>query len=190
MMKHEDANPSWGRSKHTGAWDRVKEAFARDWDQTKHDFSNKHGHELEQNLGDTVKQATGRAYAPPPNVPNVRPTELSKERKQAAKAAAKAAKATERAALAAEEAALAEAQEATSSEYPGDSQPADVPSEYREVEPALRYGYGAAMQRTEEWDLLIEAELRDDWEDLDHERSWEEVKEVVRIGWNRARSGR
>ena len=48
----------------------VKEALKRDWEQTKHDFSKNKGHELHQDVGDTVKQAAGREPVPPPNRPN------------------------------------------------------------------------------------------------------------------------
>jgi hypothetical protein len=55
--------PAWWTAKHTDAWDRVKEAFQRDWAQTRADFS--HEPTLNQNVGDTVKQAMGDAPIPP-----------------------------------------------------------------------------------------------------------------------------
>lgn len=51
---------------------KVKEALKRDWEQTKHDVSKKKGEELEQNVADTVKQATGKEAIPPEGVPNVK----------------------------------------------------------------------------------------------------------------------
>jgi hypothetical protein len=59
--------PSWWTDKHTSAWDRVKEAFQRDWAQTRADFSDKEP-DLNQNVGDTVKQALGSEPIPPPGV--------------------------------------------------------------------------------------------------------------------------
>jgi hypothetical protein len=164
MMKNENANPNWWTAQHASAWDRVKEAFARDWDQTKHDFSKSRGRELDQDVGDTVKQAAGKEDVPPRDMPNMKP---SKEAKRDEKEPKKAA-----------------------SDLPADTQLADVPSDYRDIEPALRYGYGAALQHTQynDWDTHLESRLRDDWTNLDHGRSWEEVKEHVRMGWNRARS--
>jgi hypothetical protein len=50
-------------------WERVKEAFRRDWEQTKADFGAK-APDLDQNVGDTVKQALGKEPIPPPDVPN------------------------------------------------------------------------------------------------------------------------
>jgi hypothetical protein len=49
---------------------KVKEALKRDWEQTKHDFNKKAGKDLDQDVGDTVKQATGQEPIPPRNVPN------------------------------------------------------------------------------------------------------------------------
>ncbi|MFL5320033.1 MAG: hypothetical protein ACJ790_10300 [Myxococcaceae bacterium] len=48
---------------------KVKEAFKRDWEQTKHDITRK-GTDLNQNVGDTVKQAAGKEPVPGPATPN------------------------------------------------------------------------------------------------------------------------
>ena len=45
-------------------WDRAKEALQRDWEQTKHDLHIKGGHQLNQGVGDTVKQAAGKEQIP------------------------------------------------------------------------------------------------------------------------------
>ncbi|ATB31478.1 hypothetical protein [Melittangium boletus] len=50
---------------------KVKEALKRDWEQTKHDLNKKKGTDLNQDVGDTVKQATGKEPVPPPFVPNI-----------------------------------------------------------------------------------------------------------------------
>lgn len=62
-------NPSWWSDTHTSAWDRSKEALRRDWEQTKADLSSG-GRELNQDAGDTVKQAAGKQAIPPGNAPN------------------------------------------------------------------------------------------------------------------------
>src|SRR5581483_8090792 len=49
--------PAWWNDGHASAWERVKEAMRRDWEQTKHDLHLKGGHELNQGVKDTVKQA-------------------------------------------------------------------------------------------------------------------------------------
>ena len=49
---------------------KAKEALRRDWEQTKHDFNKKKGEELNQDVGDTLKQATGGEPVPPRGVPN------------------------------------------------------------------------------------------------------------------------
>ncbi|MDO9017846.1 MAG: hypothetical protein Q8S73_03550 [Deltaproteobacteria bacterium] len=62
------ARPQWWNDNHTSTWDRVKEALRRDWEQTKNDFSSESGADLNQDVGDTVKQATGAEPLPPPMV--------------------------------------------------------------------------------------------------------------------------
>jgi len=61
--------PKWWTNQHESAWERVKAAFKRDWDQTKHDVG---GHEpnTHQHVGDTVKQAAGKEAIPPRGMPN------------------------------------------------------------------------------------------------------------------------
>jgi hypothetical protein len=63
-------HPSWWTKDHSTSWEKVKEAFHRDWEQTKADLSKKAGHELNQNIGDTVKQAAGKEVIPAGNAPN------------------------------------------------------------------------------------------------------------------------
>src|SRR5690606_15419746 len=54
---------------HAGTWDRLKAAMRRDWEQTKADFTS-NGKELNQGVGDTVKQIAGSEPIPGPNTPN------------------------------------------------------------------------------------------------------------------------
>jgi len=51
--------PNWYTDEHDAGWNRVKAAFANDWEQTKHDFGSKTARDLKQDVPDTVKQATG-----------------------------------------------------------------------------------------------------------------------------------
>ena len=51
--------PSWYTDEHDTGWNRVKAAFSNDWEQTKHDFGSKSARDLDQDVPDTVKQATG-----------------------------------------------------------------------------------------------------------------------------------
>ena len=69
-------NPTWWNDKHEGTWDRVKSALKRDWEQTKNDFSKKSGRDLDQDVGDTVKQMAGKEPIPPAGMPN--PSEVDK----------------------------------------------------------------------------------------------------------------
>lgn len=65
-------DPAWWSEEHSSAWDRVKAAIKRDWEQTKHDLT-RHGRDLDQDVPDTVKQAVGSEPIPPGNQPNVKP---------------------------------------------------------------------------------------------------------------------
>ena len=40
-------------------WERVKKAFANDWEQTKADFGSDTARDLDQDVDDTIKQAIG-----------------------------------------------------------------------------------------------------------------------------------
>ena len=54
---------------HATGWDSDREALRRDWQQTKHDL-HVGGHELNQNVKDTVKQMSGKEAIPPVTSPN------------------------------------------------------------------------------------------------------------------------
>jgi len=60
--------PTWWETEHDSAWERVKYAFKRDWDQTRHDFGGKEP-DTDQNADNTVKQAAGREPIPPRRQP-------------------------------------------------------------------------------------------------------------------------
>ena len=56
--------PSWWKDEtHASGWDRVREAMKRDWTQTKKDL-HLGGHELNQDVKDTVKQMAGKQDIP------------------------------------------------------------------------------------------------------------------------------
>lgn len=46
------------------------EALERDWEQTKSDLPGLEGEDLDQDVDDTVKQATGNEPVPPEGQPN------------------------------------------------------------------------------------------------------------------------
>ena len=61
------ANPKWWNEEHESTWTRVKGAMKRDWEQTKSDLSgNRKGRDIDQDVGDTVKQAMGKPSATAP----------------------------------------------------------------------------------------------------------------------------
>ena len=68
-MLRNQYNATWWNNENDTAWNNVKEAFHRDWEQTKHDFGA-NSPELKQDVPDTVKQAAGKQVIPPPKQPN------------------------------------------------------------------------------------------------------------------------
>jgi hypothetical protein len=65
---NEYKNPQWWNEKHESAWNRVKLAMKRDWDQTKHDLGGKEP-ETNQSVGHTTRQASGKEAIPPRGQP-------------------------------------------------------------------------------------------------------------------------
>lgn len=61
-------NPNWWTADNDSAWEKIKDAFKRDWDQTKHDFGGRQP-DTAQNVNDTVKQASGKQPIPPRGTP-------------------------------------------------------------------------------------------------------------------------
>ena len=59
MNSGKTINPKWWNDKHASAWDRIKEALHRDWEQTKADFSSK-GQDLDQGVGDGLRRGCRR----------------------------------------------------------------------------------------------------------------------------------
>ena len=63
--------PKWWKQEHDSAWDRVKDAMKRDWEQTKSDLTRgRKGRDLDQDVDDTVKQAAGKEPIPPTSMRN------------------------------------------------------------------------------------------------------------------------
>ena len=60
-------NPYWWSQEYESAWERVKAALRRDWDQTKHDFGGDEP-DTSQDVDDTLSQAAGRQPIPPRGV--------------------------------------------------------------------------------------------------------------------------
>lgn len=152
------AQPQWWTDSHNSRWERVKEAFHRDWEQTKADFSKRGGQELDQDVDDTVRQAFGSQEIPPEHVPNVEePKSLRKAGRKLDKAERKAGPKAER-----------------------------RPSDWNDVEPAMRYGYGARAQYRDfsSWDDRLEAKLRSEWSGINTGRSWDNDREYIRRGWD------
>lgn len=50
---------AWQTPETDSAWERVKAAFANDWEQTKSDFGVDGARDMNQDVDDTLKQAAG-----------------------------------------------------------------------------------------------------------------------------------
>jgi hypothetical protein len=67
---------------------------------------------------------------------------------------------------------------------------AEARKDWSEIEPAVRYGYGARMEYADhEWDERVEGRLRTGWAQLSTSNAWEEARPHVRHGWDSARKG-
>lgn len=128
--------PAWWNDRYDSAWERVKGALTRDLEQTKRDFGSDRSAELNQDVGDTLKQAMGKEPIPPKGVPN--------------------------------------------------------PPDPDEWAGGARYGYGAGLAddwRTHAaWGDELEGSLRRDWDSMKSGRSWDQVRDRVRTGFERART--
>src|SRR6478735_459193 len=63
MDTYVHSRPTWYTDEDDTAWSKVREAFRRDWKQTKHDFGGNEP-DLDQTAGDTISQATGSQPIP------------------------------------------------------------------------------------------------------------------------------
>lgn len=99
--------PQWWNDKHSSTWERVREALRRDWEQTKADFSSSDDADLNQNIGDTVKQGLGKEPIPPMSV-KTRPDDPSDVAKRVEKQIKERGKAQERVTAAQTDAAVAQ----------------------------------------------------------------------------------
>lgn len=140
-------NPKWWNDEHTSAWERVKGALKRDWEQTKADLSGgAGGRELDQDVGDTVKQMAGKQHVPPPTVPN--PPDAGDRNRAVGR-----------------------------------------DDDWDRVEGDYRYGVGARHMYGRDgadWDDRVESKLKEEWGDLKSGRTWDEAKNAVRRGWDKA----
>ena len=213
--------PQWWNDKHTSTWDRVKAALQRDWEQTKADFSSDRP-DLNQEIGDTLKQSAGKQPIPPlsvktrPDDPQDVAKRVEDQIKERGKAQQEVIKAqTEAAAvqvkaqgkIASEQQAaqekiaelrtdasqkIAEVQQKASEKVAEAqrkvSEKAASMRDWSQVEPAIRYGYGARTQYADSpvWNDQLESRLRSEWTQMKNGSSWDDVQPHVRRGWDAA----
>lgn len=148
------------------AWDRVKAALQRDWEQTRSDLSRGHsGVDLNQDAGDTLAQAAGKAPLPMPGTPN--PLDADELHDKVAKAQRQLHKAERR--------------------FEREGQRAA--QDWQAAERAVRYGYLSASDRREPWNATIEEDLRGDYLHSWPDATWDDDVEAIRFGWDRAYLG-
>jgi hypothetical protein len=188
--------PSWWTSNYSSGWERVKAAFRRDWEQTKADFGSKNAVDINQDAGDTLRQARGKEPIPPgtqPNVPDE--SDLKRHEKSAQKAQERELK-TERRAN--------EAHLEGSGRAPNLDEKARLAHEeslrrdrelginrnlrWEDIEESVRYGYGAAQHYKDEWNQDFEKNLQNEWKGLYSDFEWRDAQPYVRLGWDRGRN--
>ena len=191
-------NPLWWKDQHNAAWDRVRDAFQRDWEQTKVDLAGL-GPDLNQSVGNTVKQALGKEVLPPVGVRN--PTDPKDVAKAIVKDAERHLEAvkhvekvreemeTERARTAA---VIETAQANVTGEYVAMAKAAAkrdaAVSRWHIAEREARYGYSARSQYPagQTWDDSVDGKLGSEWEVLGVGTTWEVSRAGVRRGWDYA----
>ena len=194
-------NPTWWTDKNASAWDRVKGALQRDWEQTKRDFSSTSGQRLNQNVGDTVKQAVGSDPVPPlpvktrPTDPKVAAKDAEKARENMQKESAKAAKTIGKAHedIDKEQLKLREkigdAQEKAAKDISKDFAKIDkAVMKWQDAEQDVRYGYSVRSQYPADvtWNDDLEGKVRRDWEAFGTGKSWAVSRTGIRYGWDYA----
>lgn len=148
---------------HPSAWERVKAALRRDWEQTRNDLSGgKSGEDLNQDLDDTVAQAFGKEPVPGAHTPNPLDADELHDKvvhaqRQMRRAERKFERESHRSARA-----------------------------WADAERAVRFGYLASLERRGAWDAAVEARLRRDFEAAWPEVRWEDEVDAVRFGWRGA----
>lgn len=162
-MGNANFQPNWWNEQiHGSAWERVKAAMQRDWEQTKNDFMPG-APDLNQDVDDTVKMATGNAPIPPPGA-------VTPPSKGEVKAEIKASDTEIRDLIKAKH-----ADGVTGGRSP-----------WRDVQVPVAYGFAAKNHYSKKypsWDVELERQLRGEWETGNKDRKWDDVRDHVRTGF-------
>jgi hypothetical protein len=188
-------HPQWWTESRVSAWDRVKAALKRDWEQTKADLGPRgSGRDVNQNATDTFRQAGGSVPIPPPYEPNA-PSEddLKRHSNQAVKAQQQAQKMEKRAAEAEPGTNKAERLDKKAAEARKVALDAELDLQrnrekrWADVEDAVQFGYIAALHHNQRaWSDSLETNLKEEWNSMYRDRPWGEMREYVAMGWDRA----
>jgi len=167
--------PQWWTDKHNSTWDRVKAALRRDWEQTKADFSSNDSADLNQEIGDTVKQSVGKEPIPPLSV-KTRPDDPQDMAKRVEKQIKERGKAQERVIEAQTDAAVAQVQaqgKIASEQQAAREKIAEVRSEasrkIAEVQQKAGEKVAEAQQKASEKVAVV--------------RDWNQVEPAIRYGY-------
>lgn len=202
-------DPIWWGAEHESTWTRVKDALRRDWEQTKKDFGDDDAVDLNQGLGDTLKQAAGKqAFVKSADAIDEereaaredaedRAEEIRDDIKERAKmsreerieAAREAAEDRQEAAKKAVERVEDDIKNRVTAMKGAIDTDADTFRSWDERKASLRFGAGAAHQYTKHtaWNAEIEDSLKSDWEASRHDAPWTLAREDVRSGFLAAR---
>jgi len=190
----EQRRPAWWSEGNSSSWDRMKAAIRRDWEQTKADFGGVgSGKDLNQNAGDTVRQASGKQPVPPVQMPNSpSPDDLHRHAKMAAKADQKAEKFEGKAA--ATSPGTRESERLQRKAYDARKVAMDADHDlqrnqnrrWEDVEDAVQYGFMAGLHHKADWSDRFDQDLKKEWKEMYPDRDWNDMKDYVRVGWDRA----
>jgi len=181
METHKSFHPTWWSEQHASAWERVKAAMRRDFEQTKNDFSG--GPDLDQDVDDTLKQAIGRVPVPEPGKRT--PPSASERKKHEEK---RREKTGDRQNLREHLDDKLSAMAPTASAKPatgGNPTKSGKPA-FDDVEAPLSFGYAARTQyetRFPQWTPELETTLRTEWTAGDKDHPWDDVSGYVRRGF-------
>ncbi|MFO0631207.1 MAG: hypothetical protein U0325_37050 [Polyangiales bacterium] len=169
------ARPNWWTDQHTSTWDRVKEALRRDWEQTRSDLSSSSAVDLNQNIGDTVKQAAGTQPLPPPST-KTRPDDPQEAAKRVEKEIKSRGKAQEQVVAAQTDAAVVRVREKG-------EVASEVQSAREKISDVQRHADERIIAVQQKADAKIAEAQEKVTEKMPAARDWNQVEAAVRYGY-------
>lgn len=157
-FEESEANPEWWAEKHETAWSRAQLSIRRAFDQIKADLAGEHGARVvATNLLESLRQ-------------------------MASVGGDKALEVAPPAAGGALHLGKDDAHRIVKDELGRQGR-----QRAKDLENAVRYGYGASAHYVAEWSEALEPELKREWERLHAHSPWSEVRDLVELGWDHGR---